>query len=151
MATADEFNTFLSKRGYHVDVAKTGDTYIVSIQSRTVDEVTNLIASIGEPGRFVVAVKLEDIIPTIGNILGIVKLKDDVIHLRDYAESLEENMHRNTDTLSATDVENKRQYSESLQSLSKRFDNLEVSVNKLVDDISYIKQQPWWKRFLGVK
>ena len=60
-------------------------------------------------------------------------------------------MHRNTDTLSATDVENKRQYSESLQSLSKRFDNLEVSVNKLVDDMSYIKQQPWWKRFLGVK
>ena len=159
MATADELRQFLLKRGYLVDIDKReNNTYIISIRSKKVEDVTNLLASINEPGRFVVAVKLEDIIPIIGEILGVDKLRKDIL-------TLEADMHRNSDRLSNTDDENKRQAEESLsahtrkidslkemlESLEHKIDSQKHDTDSLIEDMTYIKRQPWWKRFLGVK
>ena len=144
MATADELKTFLEKRGFHVEVEKVASTFLIDITSKSVKDIQKILAEVNEPGRFIVAVKLSDTVPIIGEVLGIVKLKQDVA-------KLEEDMSRNTDNLTKTDDENKRQSEESLSSLRNKLDSLEEKVDTLVDKMSYIETQPWWKRFLGVK
>ena len=144
MATANELKAYLSKRGLDVDVDKVGDTYLVSITSKKVDDVVNLLATIHEPGRFIVAVKLDDIIPVIGDILGIVKLRQSLesytINNDKRFLDLEELMRGNSRSLSETD-----------DILKERATDLEEQTKQLIEDMSVIKKQPWWKRFLGVK
>jgi hypothetical protein len=151
MSTANELKTYLSKRGIDVDVDKVGDTYLVSITSKKVDDVVNLLATIHEPGRFIVAVKLDDIIPVIGDILGIVKLKQDFDnHAKNSVKmflDLEELMRGNSAKLVETDDELKKRDGD----LDKRATDLEEQTKQLIEDMSVIKKQPWWKRFLGVK
>lgn len=155
MATPDELKSFIAKRGFDVDVVQKSGSYIISIHSKTADDVASLLASIGEPGRFIVTVKLDDIIPTIGNILNVPKLKEDTDKLSNsifkLKTQLEEDMHGNMKRLSETDAENKRQVDESLSLHTKRLDAVENKASALSDDMKYVKQQPWWKRFLGVK
>ena len=67
MATAQELQVFLKKRGYSTSVMKEDDTYIIGIRSQTVEEVAKLLASVGEPGRYVVSVQLSDIIDFLVN------------------------------------------------------------------------------------
>ena len=62
MATAEELNAFLEKRGYSASVEKQGNTFIVGVRCRTVSEVASLLASIDEPGRFVVSIQFSDIL-----------------------------------------------------------------------------------------
>lgn len=144
MPTADELKAYLAKRGIPVDVQVAESTYKIAITSKSVEDVAGLLASINEPGRFIISVKLGDVIPLIGDTLGVSKLIESV-------DRLEESMRGNAEKLTATDTENKRQSEESISSLTHKVEVLNEEVRLLIDKLSYIEMQPWWKRFLGVK
>jgi hypothetical protein len=145
MSTVDELKAYLAKRGYDVDVTKSdGNTYLVSVTSKKVEDIVSLIATIHEPGRFIVSVKLDDIIPFIGDILGIVKLSKRI-------DDLEESMSRNTENLTRTDDKFKEHIMDSANNLNDSINDISKTVDGITDDMGYIKKQPWWKRFLGVK
>ena len=134
MATTDELKQFLAKRGFDAEVVRTGGTFVISLQSKKIDDVLNLLASINEPGRFVVAVKLGDVVPAIGELLGVFKLGEDLdnlgTELRDKDKSIEDKLN---------------------DLIEVRLKKDEDTIQSLADDMKYIKSQSWWKRFLGVK
>jgi phage-related tail protein len=144
MATADELKAYLTKRGFNVSVDATGATYQIVIHTKTADDIAKMLALINEPGRFIITSEMGDILPYVDKALNISKLGENLA-------KLEESMRGNMEKLTNTDSENKRQAEESISSLTNKFDSLEDKVKLLVEKMSYIEQQPWWKRFLGVK
>jgi len=134
MATTKELQAFLKKRGYETTVEKEDETYVVSIRSQTVDEVAKLLASIDEPGRFVVSVQLSDILDLLKNSTR--------SEIADFSNSLA--------TLREL-VDNTARKFESSNNITR--ERVVVSEHKMVsiitgldDRITKLETKRWWKR-----
>ena len=63
MATGEEFEKFLSKRGFVARVEKiNNELYVIALPSNQLQECLKLIASIKEPGRFLVYPEYDTVI-----------------------------------------------------------------------------------------
>jgi len=144
MAEAENIRLFLAKRGYDTKVEKSGANYTIGIRAKSIEEVSKLLATIGEPGRFIVSVELSDLIGVLSDSFG---LRDITKGIAD----LEVTMSNNVRMLTETDDTLKRQSEESISSLTVKIENLTKVVSDLVADMQYVKSLPWWKRLLGVR
>jgi hypothetical protein len=147
MPTAEELKTFLAKRGYSTEVGKTDNTFTIGISSKTVDEVSKLVGQIEEPGRFIISVFFSDVADLLYNKFGIQSIVDKEVELKSSIENLEKSMSRNTELLTKTDEELKKQNENSISGLEKkvlgRIGSLDVQVAKLE------KKKPWYKKLVG--
>jgi len=70
MATAEEIKTYLAKRGYDAEVSEKGDSYLIALRSRSVDQVADILATIHEGKRFIVTTYHPDIVELIARDAG---------------------------------------------------------------------------------
>lgn len=140
MATAEELQNYLAKRGYSAEVSKDADTFTIGISCKTTEEIASVLAGIAEPGRFIVSVQLTDV----AGVLGIPQLEEYVAALNSRLYNLEDDVLKNTRRLEESDEALKRQGEASIGSLQQ-------SVEELRAEIAKLNSVPWWKRFTGVR
>ena len=145
-ASAEELCKFLAKRGFTTDVTKKGDTFTINVRSKTAEDIKLLLASIDEPGKFVISVDTNDI----STILGVNDLRKYADEIRFSLIEEAQIMSRNTEMLKNTDLELKKQSEESISSLSVRLEKLTEIVEALLDraEIQDNKKH-WWEKILS--
>ena len=142
MAEANELKQFLSKRGYDVEVDKPdGQTFIVSLHCRTVDEIKTLLASIEEPGRFVISVQFSDIKNLLLEDSGI---PEAINIFRSNLEDVRKEMAGNVKKLQETDTQLKK---DSELSIGGLWDKIEELKRELNERLAKLEKTPWWKKW----
>lgn len=141
MATAEDMKRYISKRGFSVEVdkPKDGQTFVIGLRCKTVDEVKNLLATIEEPGRFVVSVQFSDVVELVAEKSG---LRSDVERI----DSVLEEIMSNVQKLQETDETLKAQSEESFSGLRKKIEEL---CSELDMRIAKLEATPWWKKWRG--
>ena len=125
MATPEDIQTFLRKRGYEAQVSERGDAYIIELRSKSLDEVAIVLASIHEGKRLIVTAYHPDIAGLIVKDAG----------LPEQFEALRTDVGEVGARSEARDHE-----------LGKRIsDLLQVTVD-LSERLDVLEKKPWWKR-----
>ena len=135
MATTKELQAFLKKRGYDTTVEKENDTYIVGIHSQTVEDVAKLLASIDEPGRYVISVQFSDILDLLMN-----SARTEIANFSGSLATIRESMDIGYDKLSQADGRLREQSMLSTHGVTSLIKDLTDRVAELE------KPKHWWKR-----
>lgn len=155
MAAAEELRTFLSKRGYDVEVEKKGNAFLVSLHVKSVDEVADLFMEIREPGRFVIAVHHPDI----------AELVMDAGHIPEQFEEVKEEIRKESvtrieafselATLTQKGFEElKLENRVALSELEASLNDVQGSLSTVIETalgivnkrLALLERKPWWKR-----
>ena len=135
MATAKELQAFLLKRGYDTTVEKDNDTYIVGIRSQTVEDVAKLLASIDEPGRYVISVQFSDILDLLMN-----STRTEIANFSGSLATIRESMDNGYEKLSQADGRLREQGMLSTHGITEL-------IKALTDRVAELeKPKHWWNR-----
>lgn len=141
MATAENIKAFLKKRGFDAEVEKLKDdrTFIIGLSCKTVKEVSNVMAQIEEPGRFIISVQLSDIFGLLSDALNLSSLAS------------KEELMKQSQALTNTDDELKKQSESSISGLWTLIKTLESEIKTRLDNIEgridILESKPWWRKW----
>lgn len=150
--TAENLQRFLAKRNLDTEVTLSEDTYLVQVSSTTVEDIAHLLATIKEPGRFIVSLKLQDITEL---LVTSSKLPTQIEELGASLKVLEGLMTRNMTNLENTDDKLRKQNLESVAGLHTYIDEVTNSIKKdlansiiiLNKRLAELESKPWWKKW----
>lgn len=138
MATAEELQKFLSKRGFDVDVAKDGATYSIKVRAKTASEVSKVLAQIDEPGRFVIDADLMDITDILVEKSGLLALISDLtVEVGEWKDK----MTRNMDSLTETDDKLREQSTDSISGLKEIIKEQDKKIATLIDVVEALTER----------
>ena len=166
MATAEGLKAFLAKRGYRADVSEESpSTWLISLRSDTVEEVSKLLVNIGEPGRFIVSVKLADLVGVLSTELDLPTIIQAINGLKTTVGMLEKDMSKNTDSIRANGDELAKQATvtvaqqkDAIADINRQLDKLTAAmmtnfgelneqVGSLATRVQQLESRPWYKRW----
>jgi len=138
VATAEELQKFLSKRGFDVDVAKDGATYSIKVRAKTASEVSKVLAQIDEPGRFVIDADLMDITDILVEKSGLLALISDLtVEVGEWKDK----MTRNMDSLTETDDKLREQSTDSISGLKEIIKEQDKKIATLIDVVEALTER----------
>lgn len=143
-ASAEEMKVFLAKRGYDAEVELVGfKTYKISIHSKAVDDIANLLAHISDGSRFVVTVYHPDVVELVANEL---RLKESLGELKSDYESkligLQKELTESQGELSMGLLSVRSE----LAGLTAIAETLTELIKSNEDRIDTEEKKPWWKK-----
>jgi hypothetical protein len=167
MATAEEIQNYLAKRGYVAEVSEQGDSYVIGLHARTIEEVAELLTTIQEGSRFIVTTYHKDIVDLIvkdaqleerfqaiadmfDGGLNVVRLRSDALYERINELSISLGVKtEEMQTELATRFEakaNQRVVDQKIAANEQAalWDTLRSMNDRLIE----LEKKPWWKRVI---
>ena len=122
---SENMEAFLEKRGYKANVKiVNGNTYVIGLSSKSVDEVAKLIANISDGHRFVVTIQQNDVVELVADQLQYEQRLKDLTNMVD--NKLQDMYKVCAGVVSPMDM------------LDKKVDSNIELCRRLVEDISYL-------------